>query len=190
MLLYITEYLVRFYSGFHVFQYLTLRGILAAVTALAIALLIGPTMIEMLSRYQIGQHVRTDGPKSHLQKSGTPTMGGGLILVALGLGTLLWADLSSHYVWVLLETTIGFGLIGFYDDYMKLVLGNSKGLKARYKYLGQSIVGLTVAFTLHHLRQTPAESALYVPAISTHPPQNTLPVLSMAIDMPSVKIVP
>jgi phospho-N-acetylmuramoyl-pentapeptide-transferase len=79
------------------------------------------------------------------------------------LATLLWADLSSHYVWILLETTVGFGLIGFYDDYMKLVVGNSKGLKARYKYLGQSIVGLTVAFTLHHLRQTPAETALYVP---------------------------
>ena len=82
MLLYVTEYLARFYSGFHVFQYLTLRGILAAVTALALALLIGPPMIAMLSRYQIGQHVRTDGPQSHLQKSGTPTMGGGLILVA------------------------------------------------------------------------------------------------------------
>src|ERR1700681_4929586 len=163
MLLYLTEYLARFYTGFHVFQYLTLRGILAAATPLASALLIGPTMISLLSRYQIGQHVRSDGPQSHLQKSGPPTMGGGLILVALGLGTLLWADLSSRFVWILLETTVGFGLIGFYDDYMKLVVGNSKGLKARYKYLGQSIVGLTVAMTLHHLRQTPAETALYVP---------------------------
>ena len=98
MLLYLTEYLARYYSGFHVFQYLTLRGILAAATALALALFIGPTMIRLLSRYQIGQHVRTDGPQSHLQKSGTPTMGGGLILVALSLATVLWADLSSHYV--------------------------------------------------------------------------------------------
>ena len=145
MLLSLTEYLARFYSGFHVFQYLTLRGILAAVTALALALFIGPTMIAMLSRYQIGQQVRTDGPQSHLQKSGTPTMGGGLILVAMGLGTLLWADLSSRFVWVLLETTLGFGLIGFYDDYLKLVVGNSKGLAARYKYLAQSVVGLTAA---------------------------------------------
>ena len=163
MLLYLTEYLARFYSGFHVFQYLTLRGILAAVTALALALFIGPTMIAMLSRYQIGQQVRTDGPQSHLQKSGTPTMGGGLILVAMGLGTLLWADLSSRFVWILLETTLGFGLIGFYDDYLKLVVGNSKGLAARYKYLAQSVVGLTTALALHHLRQSPAETSLYVP---------------------------
>jgi phospho-N-acetylmuramoyl-pentapeptide-transferase len=163
MLLYLTEYLARFYSGFHVFQYLTLRGILAAITALGLALFIGPAMIALLSRYQIGQHVRTDGPKSHLQKSGTPTMGGGLILVALGLSTLLWADLSSRFVWVALETTIGFGLIGFYDDYMKLVVGNSKGLSARYKYLAQSVVGVAAALTLHHLRQSPAETALYVP---------------------------
>jgi phospho-N-acetylmuramoyl-pentapeptide-transferase len=163
MLLTLTEYLARFYSGFHVFQYLTLRGILAAVTALALALFIGPTMISLLSRYQIGQQVRSDGPQSHLLKSGTPTMGGGLILVAMGLSTLLWADLSSRFIWILLETTLGFGLIGFYDDYLKLVVGNSKGLAARYKYLAQSIVGLTAAFALHHLRQTPAETALYVP---------------------------
>jgi phospho-N-acetylmuramoyl-pentapeptide-transferase len=163
MLLTLTEYLARFYSGFHVFQYLTLRGILAAVTALALALFICPTMISLLSRYQIGQQVRSDGPQSHLLKSGTPTMGGGLILVAMGLSTLLWADLSSRFIWILLETTLGFGLIGFYDDYLKLVVGNSKGMAARYKYLAQSIVGLTAAFALHHLRQTPAETALYVP---------------------------
>src|ERR1700723_3121674 len=115
MLLYLTEYLARFYSGFHVFQYLTLRGILAAVTALTLALFIGPTMIALLSRYQIGQHVRTDGPQTHLQKSGTPTMGGVLILVAMGLGTVLWADLSNRFVWILLSTTLAFGVIGFYD---------------------------------------------------------------------------
>ena len=163
MLLSLTEYLARYYSGFHVFQYLTLRGILAAVTALALALCIGPTMIALLSRYQIGQQVRTDGPQTHLQKSGTPTMGGGLMLVAMGLGTLLWADLSSRFVWVLLETTVGFGLIGFYDDYLKLVVGSPKGLAPRYKYLAQSVVGLAAAFTLHHLRQSPAETSLYVP---------------------------
>jgi phospho-N-acetylmuramoyl-pentapeptide-transferase len=163
MLLSLTEFLARFYSGFHVFQYLTLRGILAAVTALALALFIGPSMIATLSRYQIGQQVRSDGPQTHLQKSGTPTMGGGLILVAMGLGTLLWADLSSRFVWILLETTLGFGLIGFYDDYLKLVVGNSKGLAARYKYLGQSLVGLATVMTLHHLRQSPAETSLYVP---------------------------
>jgi phospho-N-acetylmuramoyl-pentapeptide-transferase len=163
MLLYLTEYLARFYSGFHVFQYLTLRAILAAVTALAFALFIGPTMIALLGRYQIGQRVRTDGPQSHLQKSGTPTMGGGLILVAMVLGTLLWADPSSRFVWILLATTLSFGAIGFYDDYLKLVVGNSKGLIARYKYLAQSVIGLAAALTLHHLRQSPAETSLYVP---------------------------
>ena len=127
--------------GFHVFQYLTLRGILAAVTTLLMALIIGPRMIEMLGSYQIGQRVRTDGPQTHLTKTGTPTMGGGLILVAMAFGTLLWADLSSRFVWILLATTLAFGLIGFYDDYLKLVVGNSKGLAARYKYLAQSVVG-------------------------------------------------
>ncbi|MDP9083672.1 MAG: phospho-N-acetylmuramoyl-pentapeptide-transferase [Pseudomonadota bacterium] len=163
MLLYLTEYLARHYTGFHVFQYLTLRGILAAVTALTLALFIGPTMIALLSRYQIGQRVRSDGPQSHLQKSGTPTMGGGLILVAMVLGTLLWADLSNHFVWILLVTTLAFGSIGFYDDYLKLVVGNSKGLAARYKYLAQSAVGLTTAMTLHHLRLSAVEISLYVP---------------------------
>jgi phospho-N-acetylmuramoyl-pentapeptide-transferase len=163
MLLILTEYLAKFYSGFHVFQYLTLRGILAAVTALLMALLIGPRMISLLSHYQIGQVVRNDGPQSHLQKKGTPTMGGGLILVAMVIGTLLWADLSSRFVWVLLGTTLAFGLIGFYDDYLKIVVGNSKGLAARYKYLAQSIAALAIAFSLHGLHQSVAETSLYVP---------------------------
>jgi len=163
MLLILTEYLAKFYSGFHVFQYLTLRGILAAVTALLMALLIGPRMISLLSHYQIGQVVRTDGPQSHLLKKGTPTMGGGLILVAMGIGTLLWADLSSRFVWVLLGTTLAFGLIGFYDDYLKLVVGNSKGLAARYKYLAQSVAALAIAFSLHTMHQSAAETSLYVP---------------------------
>src|SRR6202795_3753790 len=167
MLLILTEYLAKFYSGFHVFQYLTLRGILAAMTALLMALFIGPLMISYLNRYQIGQRVRSDGPQSHLQKSGTPTMGGGLILVAMGIGTLLWADLSSRFVWILLGTTLAFGLIGFYDDYLKLVVGNSKGLKARYKYLAQSLAALAIAYALHSLHQTAAETTLYVPFFKT-----------------------
>jgi phospho-N-acetylmuramoyl-pentapeptide-transferase len=167
MLLSLTEYLARYYSGFHVFQYLTLRGILAAVTALALALCIGPTMIALLSRYQIGQQVRTDGPQTHLQKSGTPTMGGGLILVAMLLGTLLWADLSSRFIWILLATTLCFGLIGFYDDYLKLVVGNSKGLAARYKYLAQSVLGLGAALAIHNLHQFSGDSTLYVPFFKT-----------------------
>src|ERR1700721_2655055 len=167
MLLILTEYLAKFYSGFHVFQYLTLRGVLAAVPALLMALLIGPRMISLLSHYQIGQVVRSDGPQSHLIKSGTPTMGGGLILVAMGIGTLLGADLSSRFVWVLLATTLAFGLIGFYDDYLKLVVGNSKGLPARWKYLAQSVVGLTTALVLHGLHQSPTETSLYVPFFKT-----------------------
>ena len=163
MLLYLTELLAKKHNVFHVFQYLTLRGILAAMTALGIALWIGPRMIELLSRYQIGQRVRDDGPKSHLQKAGTPTMGGGLILVAMAFGTLLWADLSSRFVWILLLTTLAFGLIGFYDDYLKLVVGNSKGLAARYKYSWQSVAGLGAAYALHHFHQSPAETSLYVP---------------------------
>ena len=167
MLLILSEYLSRFHSAFRVFQYLTLRGILAAMTALAIALFIGPSMIAWLSRSQIGQRVRTDGPQSHLPKAGTPTMGGGLILVAMVLGTLLWADLSNRFVWVLLITTLGFGVVGFYDDYLKLVVGNSKGLAARYKYLGQSLVGLGAALSLHYMHQTSAETSLYVPFFKT-----------------------
>jgi phospho-N-acetylmuramoyl-pentapeptide-transferase len=167
MLLMLTEYLARYYTGFHVFQYLTLRGILAAVTALLLGLFIGPRMIDALSRYQIGQQVRSDGPQSHLLKKGTPTMGGGLILVATGLGTLLWADLSARFVWILLATTLAFGLIGFYDDYLKLVVGNSKGLPARYKYLAQSVAGLTTALVLHGLHQSAAETSLYVPFFKT-----------------------
>ena len=167
MLLYLTEYLARFYSGFHVFQYLTLRGILAAVTALLMALFIGPYMIAALSKYQIGQVVRTDGPQTHLTKRGTPTMGGGLILVAMVIGTLLWADLSSRFVWVLLGSTLAFGLIGFYDDYLKLVVGNSKGLAARYKYLAQSVAALAIAFALYNTHTSASETSLYVPFFKT-----------------------
>src|SRR6202041_237905 len=181
MLLSLTEYLARFYSGFHVFQYLTLRAILAAVTALSMALFIGPTMIGLLTRYQIGQRVRSDGPQSHLQKSGTPTMGGVLVLVAMGLGTVLWADLSSRFVWILLGTTRAFGLIGFYDDYLKLVVGNSKGLAPPYKYLGQSVAALAIAFSLHSMHQSPAETALYVPFFKTVAgPMSTLGFVAFA----------
>ncbi len=167
MLIYLTEYLGKFYSGFHVFQYLTLRGILAAITTLAITLFIGPRMIAQLTRYQIGQQVRSDGPQTHLKKSGTPTMGGGLILTAMVIGTLLWADLTSRFVWIVVLTTMAFGAIGFYDDYLKLVVGNSKGLPARYKYLAQSVVALGAAFVLHHMHQTTAETTLYVPFFKT-----------------------
>jgi phospho-N-acetylmuramoyl-pentapeptide-transferase len=167
MLLFLTEYLARRMTFFHVFQYLTLRGILAAMTALALALWIGPRMIGMLGRYQIGQRVRSDGPQTHLLKAGTPTMGGGLILVSMACSTLLWADLDSRFIWVLLFTTLAFGTIGFYDDYLKLVVGNSKGLAARYKFLFQSLAGLIAAMALHEFHQSLAETSLYVPFFKT-----------------------
>lgn len=163
MLLLLAEYLTRYQSGFNVFSYLTLRAILAVITALAIALLIGPALIRRLSRHQIGQRVRDDGPQSHLPKAGTPTMGGALILVAIVVSTLLWADIRSRFVLIALGVTLAFGLIGFYDDYLKLIVGNSKGLAARYKYLWQSIAGLAAAVALYLTAQTPAETTLFVP---------------------------
>jgi len=164
MLVLLAEWLTdNVYKGFNVFQYLTLRGILGTLTALLISLIIGPTMIQRLSRYQIGQQIREDGPKSHLAKAGTPTMGGALILVAIAVATLLWGDPRNHYVWIGLLTTLAFGVIGWADDYKKLILRNSKGLSARAKYSWQSIVGLTAALLLYLTAQTPVETQLIVP---------------------------
>jgi phospho-N-acetylmuramoyl-pentapeptide-transferase len=163
MLYRLTELLAQHYSAFRVFGYLTLRSILAAITALLIALLVGPSMIRSLAARQIGQNVRDEGPKSHLLKQGTPTMGGALILVAMLAATLLWADLSNHYVWIVVGVTAAFGLIGFYDDYLKLVVGNSRGLAARWKYLWQSAAGLSAACALWWAATSPAATALHVP---------------------------
>ena len=163
MLYRLAELLAQHYSGFRVFGYLTLRAILAAITALVIALLVGPRMIRALTTHQIGQNVRELGPKSHMTKQGTPTMGGALILVAMLASTLLWADLSNRYVWVVAGTTLAFGLIGFYDDYLKLVVGSSKGLAARWKYLWQSAAGLTAAVALYLTATVPAATELHVP---------------------------
>jgi phospho-N-acetylmuramoyl-pentapeptide-transferase len=163
MLRHVAAWLSEYYSGFHVFQYLTLRAILAALTALAISLLVGPRMIRWLAEYQVGQRVRSDGPQTHLSKAGTPTMGGALILAAIVAATLLWADLANRFVWVVLLVTIAFGLIGFWDDYLKLVVGNSRGLIARYKYFWQSFAGLGAAVVLYVTAQSPADTTLYVP---------------------------
>ncbi|MFW5451162.1 MAG: phospho-N-acetylmuramoyl-pentapeptide-transferase [Methylophagaceae bacterium] len=163
MLLTLSEYLSQFYSGFNVFQYLTLRAILGVITALGIALVVGPTMIRHLSFKQIGQVVRDDGPESHLTKAGTPTMGGALILVAIAISTLLWADLANRYVWVALVVTLLFGAIGFVDDYIKLVRQDPKGLLSRYKYFWQSVVGAGAAIILYSTAMLPAETQLIVP---------------------------
>lgn len=167
MLLHLTDFLTTLHSGFAVFQYLTLRAILGVLTALLISLLVGPYMIRRLSVSQIGQFVRDDGPRSHLAKAGTPTMGGALILVAVAVATLLWADLSNRHVWVALIVTLLFGTIGWVDDYKKLVQKQSEGLQARYKYLWQSLVGLGAAVFLYATAQTPAEVELIVPFFKT-----------------------
>jgi phospho-N-acetylmuramoyl-pentapeptide-transferase len=163
MLMLLAEYLTRYESSFAVFQYLTLRGILAAVTALLISLLVGPFMIRRLNYYQVGQAVRTDGPQTHLGKSGTPTMGGALILFAIAASTLLWADLGNLYVWVTLLVTGLFGAVGWVDDYRKVVQKNSRGLPARWKYLWQSVIGIGAAVFLYTVVDLPVTTQLYVP---------------------------
>lgn len=163
MLLYLTQLFANYYHGFHVFQYITLRCILASLTALVLSLMIGPLVIRKLSYYQIGQHIRSDGPKSHFNKAGTPTMGGVLILIAVSISVLLWGDIENHYVWVALIVMLGFGLVGFADDYRKLVLKNSKGLSARCKYFWQSVIGLGAAVFLYLTAQYATETQLIIP---------------------------
>ncbi len=163
MLLLLAEYLQEYYKGFAVFQYLTLRGIFGVLTALAMSLCLGPKRIRILRNLQIGQSVRTDGPQSHLSKSGTPTMGGALIIASITISTLLWADLSNRYVWIVLLVTVFFGAVGWVDDYRKVVEKNSRGLPGRWKYFWQSVFGLAAALVLYFTAQTPAETELIVP---------------------------
>ncbi|MCK5524068.1 MAG: phospho-N-acetylmuramoyl-pentapeptide-transferase [Thiomargarita sp.] len=163
MLLWFSEYFTTFYSGFHLFQYLTLRAILSTLTAFLISLIVGPLMIHSLKLNQIGQNVRDDGPQAHLSKAGTPTMGGALILVAITVSTLLWSDLSNRFVWIVLIVTLLFGIIGWIDDYRKVLLGNSKGLSAKQKYLWQSIIALGAALILVITAQSPTENQIIIP---------------------------
>jgi phospho-N-acetylmuramoyl-pentapeptide-transferase len=163
VLLWLTDYLAQYVSGFGVFQYLTFRTMVSVLTALTMALLLGPVMIAKLSHYQIGQTVRSDGPESHFSKAGTPTMGGALILVAIVVTTILWGDLGSRYIWVALLVTLLFGLIGWYDDYLKLTRADARGLVARWKYFWQSVVGAGAAAFLYWSAATPAETMLIVP---------------------------
>ena len=163
MLYSFADYLTQFHSGFNLFQYLTFRTILGVLTALLISLMVGPRMIRYLATYNIGQNVRDDGPESHFSKAGTPTMGGALILVAIITSTVLWSDLSSRFVWVVLFVTAGFGLVGWVDDYKKLALGNSTGLSARAKYFWQSMIALTAAWVLFTTAALPIETQLIVP---------------------------
>ncbi len=163
MLLALAEYLSQYYSAFNVFSYLTMRAILGILTALSIALLVGPMMIKKLSVRQIGQTIRDDGPESHFSKAGTPTMGGALILVAIAVSTLLWGDLSNRYVWVVLIVTLLFGVVGWIDDYKKIVHKDTRGLIARYKYFWQSVIGFGAAVYLYMSAQSVQETQLLIP---------------------------
>jgi phospho-N-acetylmuramoyl-pentapeptide-transferase len=164
MLLWLSEYLAtNYHSGFSVIQYLTLRAILSILTALIISLLFGPYLIHHLTVNQIGQNVRSDGPESHFSKSGTPTMGGMLILIAITLTTLLWADWSNHFIWLVLATTLAFGLIGWLDDYLKISKRNSKGLSAKHKYFWQSVFALIVTIAIIMTANNFTTTTLLVP---------------------------
>ncbi|HET6433379.1 phospho-N-acetylmuramoyl-pentapeptide-transferase [Dyella sp.] len=163
MLLELADWMARHFTAVHLFQYITFRTIMAALTALAMSLLFGPAVIRRLALLKAGQVVRSDGPQTHLTKAGTPTMGGVMILLAVAIATLLWTDLHNRYVWLVLSVTLGFGAIGFYDDYRKIVLRDSRGLASRWKYFWQSVLGLIAAWFLFHTAQLPAETALYVP---------------------------
>ena len=151
------------YSFFNVFRYITFRGICGVLTAIGIFFIFGAAMIRKLSYYQIGQTVREDGPPTHFSKVGTPTMGGALILLAVVVATLLWGDLSNRYIWAILFTTIAFGVIGWFDDYRKLIDKNPKGMGARNKFFFQSVSGLAVAIFLYQTAVLPAETELLVP---------------------------
>lgn len=163
MLLWLTEYLTHFYSGFNVFNYLTFRAILGVLTALVFSFVFGPYMIRRLSHHQIGQAVRDDGPATHLSKAGTPTMGGALILTAIAISTLLWGDLTNRFVIVVLVVTLAFGAIGWVDDYRKVVEKNPRGLPAKWKYFWQSVFGLGAALFLFWSAQEAVETQFFIP---------------------------
>ena len=163
MLVALFDTLSQQYSFFNVFQYLTLRAICAVLTALSVSLLFGPAFIRHLSSNQIGQTVRQDGPPTHFDKVGTPTMGGLLILASVLIATLLWADLSNRFVQITLITCAFFGVIGWYDDYQKLVKKDPRGMGARNKFIGQSLVALAAAVFLYSTAQLPIETALVIP---------------------------
>jgi len=163
MLLTLAQWLGQDIRAFNVFGYITLRAVLAALTALIISFVVGPAMIRKLTELKIGQPVRDDGPQTHLVKAGTPTMGGALILTAIGITTLLWADLTNQYVWAALVTLVGFGAIGWVDDWRKVVEKNPRGLASRWKYFWQSVIAILVASWLAWSAHLPAQTELIVP---------------------------
>lgn len=163
MLYWLTQLLQGDFHALRVFQYLTFRSILSALTALIVALICGPIMIRWLKTMQVGQMVRDDGPKSHLSKAGTPTMGGVLILLAITVSCLLWGDLRQPSLWIALLVTLGYGAIGWIDDYRKLVLKNSKGLSAKQKLFWQTLIALTASVYLYNQAVFPIHTSLAIP---------------------------
>ncbi|MBU1308483.1 MAG: phospho-N-acetylmuramoyl-pentapeptide-transferase [Gammaproteobacteria bacterium] len=180
MLVWLAEYLTQYFSFFNVFSYLTFRSILGILTSLLLSLYLGPKLIARLQRMQIGQVVRGDGPESHFSKKGTPTMGGLLILGAVLVSTLLWANLENKYVWVVLFVLVSFGWIGFVDDYRKVVRKDPKGLIARWKYFWQSLFAIITAAFLYLTAERPAETALLVPFLKDVMPQLGLLFLALS----------
>ncbi|MDC9597738.1 phospho-N-acetylmuramoyl-pentapeptide-transferase [Xenorhabdus anantnagensis] len=172
MLVWLAEYLTNhYYSGFRVFSYLTFRAIVGLLTALLISLWMGPTLIAYLQKLQIGQVVRDNGPESHFSKRGTPTMGGLLILFSITTSVLLWANLNNPYVWCVLVVLVGYGVVGFVDDYRKVVRKDTKGLIARWKYFWQSIIALGVAFAMYSIGKDTPATQLVVPFFKDVMPQ-------------------
>ncbi|MCE1241610.1 phospho-N-acetylmuramoyl-pentapeptide-transferase [Oryzomicrobium sp.] len=167
MLLLLAQWLAQDIRAFNVFNYITLRTVLAAMTALLIAFWAGPGVIRWLAAKKIGQAVRQDGPQTHLKKSGTPTMGGVLILIAIGITTLLWGDLTNRYIWVVLIVSLGFGAVGFYDDWKKVVYRDPKGLASRWKYFWTSVLAMGAALYLALTASVPSQMELIVPFFKT-----------------------
>jgi phospho-N-acetylmuramoyl-pentapeptide-transferase len=163
MLLELSLWLGQDIRAFNVFGYITLRTVLAAMTALTISFVFGPFVIRWLTTKKIGQAVRDDGPQTHLVKAGTPTMGGALILIAIAVTVILWGDLRNHYVWVTLGVTLGFGAVGWVDDWRKVVHRDPKGLASRWKYLWTSLIALAAALFIGLTANEPSQTQLIVP---------------------------
>jgi phospho-N-acetylmuramoyl-pentapeptide-transferase len=163
MLLELAQWLAKDIRAFNVFNYITLRAVLACLTALLISFVVGPAVIRKLTAYKIGQAVRDDGPQSHFIKAGTPTMGGALILVSIGITMLLWADLQNRLVWIVFWVTLAFGAIGWIDDWRKVVQRNPKGLSARAKFFWQSVIGVAAACYIAFSTHLPAQTEFIVP---------------------------
>ncbi|PJG82998.1 phospho-N-acetylmuramoyl-pentapeptide-transferase [Caviibacterium pharyngocola] len=171
MLVWLAEYLQQFYTGFNVVSYITVRAIMALLTALLLSLWIGPKVIRRLQILKFGQEVRNDGPESHLSKKGTPTMGGIMILFAIGVSTLLWANLANPYIWFSLLVLFGYGAVGFVDDYRKITRKNTDGLIARWKYFWLSVIALVAVFGMYAVGKDTDATRLVVPFFKEIMPQ-------------------